>query len=564
MGYTERERTIMRDWPVVTHEDVVKLNDLFSHYIFFRKENLHKLETVKLWASCCGHKEIRTVLQRTETPEHRELLYHLIHKEGWTCPWCGRSVTMINLSKAGKRKSLTQTDEALLLHAKDGALYADALWLRKEYSSEEALTAPPKQWTCAGYRFTEGEVMELDYQVYGDDPWISYEAGILRKQKLVQEPFKTGCISFYGHEHYRIVNREEMNKAGIYQYTGYFTNWENRMGGGRGYKARFDDFVSYMTAYSIYPRQMEMLVKAGYLRPVCDLLDTRKRNVKAMDWSESDPCKAFGVTKKELSFLLKEQPPLEALEVRNYVQRHFGKRWTLPFCADFCRLMNDPMEVLKFLKEFKLDPERFIRYLGGRFDEEHIEHFTYSMFYQTYRDYLEAAYALGWSMDHSKVLWPKGLLTAHDTATRQLAERTYQDVDGRTAKGLRARMQKYEFELDGLKIVFPVTAGAIKREGNVLGHCVGGYAKRHMDGVLTILFLRKSAAPGAPYVTIEMHGNELRQIHGYLNDRNGPDPRKVHKRFIDTWLKWLKDGSKRNEDGTPKLPKKKKKEDAAA
>lgn len=43
-----------------------------------------------------------------------------------------------------------------------------------------------------------------------------------------------------------------------------------------------------------------------------------------------------------------------------------------------------------------------------------------------------------------------------------------------------------------------------------------------------------------------------------LADMTGsPKPRVVHKTFLDTWLRWLRAGSKRNEDGTPKLPKRK-------
>ena len=63
-------------------------------------------------------------------------------------------------------------------------------------------------------------------------------------------------------------------------------------------------------------------------------------------------------------------------------------------------------------------------------------------------------------------------------------------------------------------------------------------------------------------VTLEMDGNQLRQIHGYHNDTlpGSQKPRVVHKVFLDTWLRWLRAGSKRNEDGTPKLPKRRKEE----
>lgn len=561
MGYTEREKEIVAGWPTTTEDDITALNNLFSHYIFYRKEKLKGLEVTKLWTSCCARRETVLGPQRIETPQYRELLARLSHKATGICPWCGRSVTVINLNQSGRRKGLREEKGALLFHVKDGVLYADALWLKKNYETENNLAVMPDYWISAGYRFTVGEVMELDYQCgYSGSPYITYEREKLGKLKQVQEPFKFGSVCFYAHESYHIVNREVLNEAGIFKYNGYFSHWEYRPGGGRGYKGKFDDFVSYLTAYALYPRQMEMMVKNELYEPIYDLLTTRKRNAKAMDWSQPDPLKAFGVDKRELRFLLENKPPLIVLECRNYVLRHWKERWTLPFCTDFCRYWPKPMEVLKFLKEYKLPPAKFIRYLGGVFDREHIEHFTYNEWYQTYRDYLEAAYALGWSMDHSEVLWPKALLTAHDLAARQLAEKTYQEAGEHVAKGLRARMQKYEFEMDGLRIIFPLNGRMIKHEGEVLDHCVGGYADRHVKGVLSILFLRKAEAPTVPYVTIEMHGNEIRQIHGYRNDRGGRSPGTVHKAFLTAWKKWLKAGSPRNEDGTPKIPKKKKKE----
>lgn len=165
-------------------------------------------------------------------------------------------------------------------------------------------------------------------------------------------------------------------------------------------------------------------------------------------------------------------------------------------------------------------------------------------------------------MEHSKVLWPEDLHTAHDSAAEELAAKQAREEKKRLAASLKERRLKYEFELDGLKIVFPATSLAIRREGKALCHCVGGYAERHMNGVTTILFLRRTNAPATPYITLEMDGNQLRQIHGYDNERSAcPEnpgrvsPRTIHKDFLDTWLRWLRDGSKRNKDGTPKVPR---------
>ncbi|HIZ93719.1 MAG TPA: hypothetical protein H9963_04515, partial [Candidatus Flavonifractor avicola] len=261
MKYTEQEREILNSWPTVTEEDLVRMNDLFQHYLFFRRVNTLGLVTIDLRASCCGHRETRPVLPRTETPEHRDLLDHLRHKEVWTCPWCGRKVTVINLSKAGKRKSLAQRELTVLLHTRGDALYADALALRKDYEDDASLTARPTAWCSSGYRFTRGEVMQVDHQWDYQNPYITYERDKLGRKKLVQEPFKSGSISWYSHEPYSIINREALETHPFFRYCGFFHHWQYRPGGARGYAFRFSDFISYLTAYAIYPRQVEMLVK---------------------------------------------------------------------------------------------------------------------------------------------------------------------------------------------------------------------------------------------------------------------------------------------------------------
>ena len=118
MGYTEREREIMEGWPVVTEDDVTALNNLFKHYIFYRKETIHgrrpKKEIVRLWTSCCARKEICDGPQRVETPEYRELMRGLSHNTSSVCPWCGRSVIVINLNQSGRRKGLREEKGTLL------------------------------------------------------------------------------------------------------------------------------------------------------------------------------------------------------------------------------------------------------------------------------------------------------------------------------------------------------------------------------------------------------------------------------------------------------------------
>jgi hypothetical protein len=38
MSYTEREREILDSWPTVTAQDLTAMNNLFPHYLFFRRD----------------------------------------------------------------------------------------------------------------------------------------------------------------------------------------------------------------------------------------------------------------------------------------------------------------------------------------------------------------------------------------------------------------------------------------------------------------------------------------------------------------------------------------------
>lgn len=566
MKYTDEEKAIIETWPKTTEEDVARLNDLFPHYLFFRRQSLCKAAYVELHASCCGHRAELELQPRTETPEHRALLDMLRHKNEAACPWCGRNVTAIDLARARGRKSLRHYEHVVLLHGNGDVLYADALGLWKGYETDADLSAPPDVWCSSGYRFERGSVLQLDHQlygIYGNQPRPSWEIGKLGRKKLVQEPFKTGCISWYGHQSYRIINREVLEEHPFYRYCEYFHGWQYRPGGSCGYAKYFHDLISYLTAYSLYPKQVEMLVKAGMFRPVDDLLWFRKKWASAMCWEEPDIRKSMDLTKPELREFMALGCPMPLLECRNYARR-LGKNWNLARSREWSEMWGEPLTVLRFLRKYGLDPDRFERYINDQSFADPKLMVPPDTLFDIYKDYIEAAYMTGLCMEHTKVLWPDDLGAAHEAATAAWqASLDDGTAKGQKAKDLKARKQKYEFEYGGLCIVFPATGAAVKREGQKLNHCVGGYAERHLKGVLSIVFLRWAAAPHQPYVTIEMHGNQIAQIHGKGNDYGSISPRVTHKKFLDAWLKWLEDGSKRDAEGKPVIPKKRGKRGAA-
>lgn len=549
---TPEERRILENWPTVTAEDIGQMNDLFPHYLFFRPDS----SGVSFHTSCCGHCERLKLLKRTQVSKESRLLSNLEHNREYTCPWCGRSVTMKDLRKAGKRKSLRTYRCAVLLHAGENALYADAVVLQKSYEMEADLTANPWYLLSSMYRFTAGDAMEVDYQEC-ERGWITHERNRLGPVKLVQEPFKSGAVSWYQHRSYFILGRQAVQTCPVTRYCHYFDIWRPKA-------EIFSDFISYMTAFSVYPRQIEMLARSGLREPITALITSRKKFAEVIHWENVDVRKAMDLTAPELREVIAHKTPMLALELRNLARRWFRKTWTVMEAEAYLRAWGKDKAryVLRFCRRFNLDPGRLERYLENQcVVDADLPWLDLRDIFDLYLDYMEAAYELGQCIGHSQVLFPQDLQQAHDRAVGELAARHDAEIAAlppeKQLRSREARMAKYCFELDGLQIVFPQTAASIRYEGKVLRHCVGGYAKRHLEGVLTILFLRKCAAPDRPYVTVEMCGNSIGQVHGYGNDRGRESPLKTHREFFDVWLAWLKAGSRRDEDGTPILPRRK-------
>lgn len=140
-------------------------------------------------------------------------------------------------------------------------------------------------------------------------------------------------------------------------------------------------------------------------------------------------------------------------------------------------------------------------------------------------------------------LWPRNLLDAHDQLAMLIS------VQGSTqAQAAFARTAETLSPLiwtDGeLCIVIPSSPAALKHEGRVLRHCVGGYADSHVSGK-PVFFVRHRRRPERPYYTlnINLQGDAPKriQLHGYGNERHGDKKQYTHSipkkvlAFCDRW-----------------------------
>jgi len=344
-------------------------------------------------------------------------------------------------------------------------------------------------------------------------------------------------------------------------------------------EGRTDKFLQFLTACCFYPRQIEMLMKAGMSDVVMDLTERGVKHAAVINWDEPNPSKAFGLNRQDLKIFLGTSRDIRILELH----KRLKGRIPMAECEEWiAKGLNIP-KTFSAAKKWSLPPEKLMRYLDGNVGCARyggMSNLESALRFWT--DYTTAAEATGYQLHRQNVLLPRNLGAAHDEATkkhqaklerervaRQKAEQAEHDRLIRLAEEQyeerRLKLEeKYGFAMDGYVIRAPMNKDEVLDEGRKLQHCVGGYADRHIQGKTTILFMRKAKKPDEPWLTIEMNGDRLVQIHGFRNEgvhtvkgAFAPDPREVYREFLDTWLDWLKKGSKRDKDGRPKLPRKK-------
>jgi len=183
----------------------------------------------------------------------------------------------------------------------------------------------------------------------------------------------------------------------------------------------------------------------------------------------------------------------------------------------------------------------------------------------SWRDYVRAAEGLGYDLSVHNVLFPRALLEAHDNAVASEIIYSNGKLTRGQLAGLKERKKRFGFKDERFEIVVPMTVEEIVAEGRMQRNCVAGYAEWHINGTLTILFLRERSKSDESFYTIEYREGEIKQCRGYSNEtyiglRDDEKERvKYFKsrdregalRFKDKWWCWVAQGSPRDANGKP-------------
>lgn len=558
------------------------INDLFPAYIFRRSC------TNEIWTTCCHkHMTVADADMMISTPERdfpavMWASHQREQRNRWDdapqptvkCPLCGRMVIVKELRYTGGRDNLSRYRRAVVLRWYRGALWARAYDCAKHYSRDKgySLTGEPRSELVGVYCFKPGLAEATTRYWWGNYPFTSIQrqdGPLVKGHWNIHGPFNANAEYGIG---YDVIGMDQLQKSPF------------RYCMAEEAERKTEKFLQFLTACCFYPRQIEMLMKAGMSDVVMDFTERGVKHAAVINWDE--PKMPFKLNRQDMKTFLGTSRDIRIMELHKRLKGHAS----LAECAEWMSMDLNVHRTAKAAKKWNIPLEKLIRYLHGNVGcARYGGMSSMDAALRYWEDYLTAAEAMGYLLHRENVLLPRNLGASHDEATkkhqaklereraaqrrewerRQKAEQAERDRQARLAEEKYeerrlALEKKYGFAMDGYVIRAPMSKDEVLDEGRKLQHCVGGYADRHIQGKTTILFMRKAKKPNEPWLTIEMNGNKLVQIHGFKNEgihttkgRIAPDPREVYREFLDAWLEWMEKGSRRDKKGNPKSPRKK-------
>lgn len=320
------------------------------------------------------------------------------------------------------------------------------------------------------------------------------------------------------------------------------------------------NYIEWLCRCAEHP-QIEYFMKAGLHRLAENYVNQRLGRTY-INWKSNDLKKVLRLTKAELKYFAETDAGEKYAAYIRFRRIYFQGRTpqeTLRYFDAFshCMLLMDTLRKLSGLNN-----KQIMDYAFKKMNREG------GVFFMTcWRDYLNECRILNYDMTSDIVIRPKDLFTAHERTSGIISAERDRLVQEQLAVLTveRQDMECIDMEL-GLIIRQPVSVEEIAQEGAKLNHCVGGYAKRHAEGALTILFLRRISDPNTPYYTMEVSNDlEIVQCRGYRNNlakNPKPDEIKLFEERYQQYLDIIK--SKRKKEAQKAKRKKQHKAKAAA
>lgn len=507
---------LLPDAPELTDEMVLDIyRNRIRQYLIYRKTKTH----IDCFCTSC-QKEYR-IDRAVDT-------VNIIHNDIISCRSCGAEVTC--KSEGRPREKLYQSEPLVYFCIQNGKVYAFCGFIKNSLSCQtktiEELSDRRLYWwvTCyvVEYAPQSARLFAKDY------------AGIWREEEKLYEPWYG---SFGDIRHFKAYNSEVLEES----FLKYSISEGNR-------PERSNKPLLYLMYAAKYPA-FEMLEKLGGDMIISDIMYGRNYK-RVLDLSGKSCAEVFRTDSNEAAVIRRnirdiDINVLQCLHTLKSIARRQGRKYKLEDAVMICRKTSRYDVICKLIRKTSLTPQKLMNYLYKQLRERKKAQWqNLEITIIDYADYIHECEQLGYNITDEQICKPKKLYAAHERTSaavnaieRERREREEQERTTAYLNGIyKEYVNSYEYSDKSYSIVVPKSALEIVNEGKSQHHCVAGYADRHIDGKLAILFMRDTANIGTALYTIEMQGDELVQIRGYRNC----DPTGEAKKIVDKWLKWVK------------------------
>lgn len=479
----------------------------------------------------------------------------------YDCPNCGNGVTLKALGRMQSFASINDVDErrfSIFRPAPDGGLLVISGWGHRRFSfndlsPEIEFREKERQYFAPGERMRWKRIWEYDGLC---NTGYAHPVG-WEPCDYMAEPFSPYMYTSDGSYFAICAERIEATKLKYCRMEDWYHDRCKVWLSDTMEPVRF--VHKFLSLYTAYPN-LEMACRLGFWKAVDDLVDFGKKNARLLDWTAKTTWGFLRLSNADGRAFLRCDGSMDDLELLASARKwdknlNLTRFWELlDACRNDGRLAN---LVVRASKLAGVSPQQVNHYLMNNSSVSGNRA-------QMLVDYLEFAKFLNYDLTRQDVALPKDLKSRHDAAANAAgivkAERDA-EISRKCASRVRQTKQMYEFVYGGYCILAPNSVQEIVNEGRTLHHCVGGYADRHFNGTLEILFLRKITEQDNPWITIEVaHRKQptervtIKQMSGEHNRLGLFHWKKVIGWFIDAWTAWLESGSPRDKSGAPIIP----------
>ncbi|MBQ6040932.1 MAG: PcfJ domain-containing protein [Oscillospiraceae bacterium] len=364
------------------------------------------------------------------------------------------------------------------------------------------------------HRYFGGQLVERQRYVFAKDGSVRYgrddgQPWTVRKE--FREPvFCQACYGYSFDNSYTLLNREAIEKSCL-KYCRYdlYTG---------------DLLMEYLHLYCKHPN-VEYIMKSGYSNLLIErctgywggryVLDTNRH----INWKSNNLLQMLGLNRDEFKLFTGHEDLYD-----EYVmwREHYPKckPKDLLLIGGVFGYEYGTME--RFVQATGLKPQRIARYLLEHEVEKH-----------DYDDYLRQCMQLKYNLHDTAISMPRDFMAMHARLSEMIHYNETQAARQQFKENMEYRNQ-LEFAFGGLFIRQPKNMTEIINEGKRLNHCVGGYAKRHANGKLHIMFIRTVEKPDVPFYTVEVDlFGKIVQVRGLRNCKTTPE--------VDAFMEAYKD-----------------------